>query len=108
MLRLWRLQGISRLSLQRGASIHPNGLRLLSRYFNRVRWCLTVTGHGDTLCSMVGKTAAERKAAERARKRETGLVRWEFWLTRTEALKVAKYIKRMRGHGYGLKSALNQ
>jgi len=57
---------------------------------------------------MVGKTAAERKAAERARKRETGLVRWEFWLTRTEALKVAKYIKRMRGHGYGLKSALNQ
>lgn len=53
-------------------------------------------------------SAAERKAAERARKRNEGLMRWEFWLTRAEAVKVGKYIKRMRGHGYGLKSALNQ
>jgi hypothetical protein len=41
------------------------------------------------------KTAAERKAAERARRKSTGLFRFEFWLTPDEGWKVTKYVQRL-------------
>lgn len=43
---------------------------------------------------MVGKTAAERKAAQRERQRIVGLVRYETYLYPYEWEKVQRYIQR--------------
>jgi hypothetical protein len=43
---------------------------------------------------MVGKTAAERKAAQRAKQRASGLQRYEIWFYPYEWEKVQKYIQR--------------
>jgi hypothetical protein len=41
------------------------------------------------------KTAAERKAAERARRDAQGLKRYEFWLLPVIGEKVKQYIERL-------------
>jgi hypothetical protein len=43
---------------------------------------------------MVGKTAAQRKAAQRAKQRASGLQRYEIWFYPYEWEKVQKYIQR--------------
>lgn len=45
---------------------------------------------------MVGKTAAERKAAERDRKRAEGRYRFDEWLTMREYKAVVALLKRLR------------
>lgn len=45
---------------------------------------------------MVGKTAAERKAEERARKRSSGFQKYELWLTPVEWGFVRSYLGRLR------------
>ncbi len=42
------------------------------------------------------KTAAERKSAERERKREQGLKRLELWVTDPEAQQIQALIKELR------------
>lgn len=44
---------------------------------------------------MVGKTAAERMAAQRARRAEAGLKRREWWLTDEDWKKVKRFIERL-------------
>lgn len=56
---------------------------------------LTVTGHIVTIGSMVSKTAAERKQAERERRNALGLQRFEFWLNPAEGSKVKAYVERL-------------
>ena len=45
---------------------------------------------------MKPKTPAERKAAERARKRKAGLIRYEEWVTPTEREQLVAELKRIR------------
>lgn len=45
---------------------------------------------------MVSRTAAERKASERARKRESGLQKVELWLTTKEKRALLKKLKELR------------
>ena len=49
---------------------------------------------------MKPKTPAERKAAERARKRADGLMHYCFWLTPKERAFVQLYIAQMRTDRY--------
>jgi len=62
-------------------------------------WAGTVSQVADELeeRAMVSKTAAERKAAERARKRQSGLRPYELWLSLTELKAVRALLKRLRG-----------
>ena len=42
------------------------------------------------------KTAAERKSAERNRKKEQGLIRLEIWVTDEEAKQIQVMLKKLR------------
>lgn len=57
---------------------------------------LTVTGYGDTLRPMVGKTAKQRMAEMRSRKVKGGLTRFEDWLTKRELKAVRLLLKDLR------------
>jgi len=46
--------------------------------------------------AIVAKTAAERKSAERERKKSLGLKRAEFWVTDAEAQKIQELITELR------------
>ena len=46
--------------------------------------------------SFVAKTAAERKSAERERKKEMGLKRLELWVTDEETAQIQKLISELR------------
>lgn len=54
-----------------------------------------MTGHGVIVLRMVGKTPAQRKAEERARREMLGVKRLEFYLPPELHDKVKKYVRRL-------------